>query len=1346
MRWRSMGWSLTSELTGTLAPATQYHTAAMDPLSELIGEDPKIVALRRMARALLQRHQGARRLPPILIQGETGTGKGLLARLMHRAGPRASARFVDLNCAAIPETLLEAELFGYERGAFTDARQSKPGLFQVAHGGTLFLDEIGLLPRGLQAKLLTVLEQGSVRRLGATRNEPANVSIVAATNEPLRSAVLKGRFREDLYHRLAVLTLELPPLRERRDDIELLARRLLAHACAEYNLPAKTLAESARLALTTYEWPGNIRELGNVIERAVLLADTDTITADELDLLESAQEEPRGTELRPTLEDTYRQRLVEALERTSWNISRTAAVLGIARNTVRARMRLYGLRPAGSETTPAAPSPAAAAPIDVTPPSIDHSETSAIADVHWEHRRVTFLRARILFAGDSSPSLTTRVLGWLIEKANTFGGHVSEISQHGIVTIFGHEPAEDAPRRAATAALVVTKQIAREHLHGDLPSEVSVTLAIHVDRVALARIGGRPVIDQEATRRATAVLDELEPIAGGEIGVTNAAVGFLLRHFDVTPSPDAPAGRHRLVGRWLTPGGVHPATFIGRRPEIDMLQGLLDRAMLGQGQIVTLVGDPGIGKSRLLHEFQQSVRREGVITREGHCASYGTHVPYFPAIEILQAVCGIEETDSLELADAKVLAALRPLGDSAVASAPYLQHLFFPRKSGELSDRSPDAIKAGTFEAIRRVVLAQQERRTLLLAVEDLQWIDQTSAELLSSLADLTTATRFLLVATCRPGYQAPWRARSNATQIAVGPLSAAESRQLVESVLAERPATDAVVTRILDRGEGNPLFLEELARSVREQSDGPTALAVPGTVHDIIATRIDGLAPVDKSVLGVAAVIGRTVPVSLLQEASELSGDDVRGSLGRLLAGEFLYATRLGADPEYTFKHTLTHEVAYDSVPVDVRRILHARVANAIQKLAPETRERRPETLARHCTEAGRHAEAIEHWFRAGQLALLRSAHGDAIAHLAWALNLLTGQPESSGRDAQEIAVQLAMATALTVARGYGAPDVERTLVRIRILADRLTDVAQKFSSQWSLWRFQFARANFRAAEELVGELLAIAAGQDDPVVHIAAHVAAGVDKFYLGEFARARKHFAQAIAAYDREQSGIQTLRYAQDLGVAAWGFLGWADAVVGDLDGAARRVETSLQLAREIGHPFSLASALFLACEVYELREETDAVRRLGDELVALSREHGFAFFLAFALTHTGWALSRAGDVSSGVAVLQEGADLFRAVGQRVGLAHRARLVEGLLAAHDVGGALDVIAEALQQEKETEEHAFVAALLALRGEALARRGETAAAARSFSDAIELANRQGATLFALRAAAGLRRLESAR
>src|SRR5437899_917112 len=202
----------------------------MKHLSELLGESPGIEAVRDKIKRLLTRQQDARRLPPVLIEGETGTGKGLLARLIHRAGPRPDGPFVDVNCAAIPETLLEAEMFGFERGAFTDARRAKPGLLQTAHGGTIFLDEVGLLSEGLQAKLLKVLEGRTVRRLGSTRDEAIDVWILTATNEDLKSAIQGRRFREDLYHRLAVLTLTLPPLRDRAGDILMLAEHYLARA------------------------------------------------------------------------------------------------------------------------------------------------------------------------------------------------------------------------------------------------------------------------------------------------------------------------------------------------------------------------------------------------------------------------------------------------------------------------------------------------------------------------------------------------------------------------------------------------------------------------------------------------------------------------------------------------------------------------------------------------------------------------------------------------------------------------------------------------------------------------------------------------------------------------------------------------------------------------------------------------------------------------------------------------------------------------------------------------------------------------------------------------------------
>src|SRR5262249_6675710 len=259
--------------------------------------------------------------------GETGTGKGLLAGLLHRAGPRADEPFVDVNCAAVPETLLEAELFGYERGAFTDARHAKPGLLQMAHRGMLFLDEVGLLPETLQAKLLKAIEERSVRRLGSTRSEPADVWIVSATSEDLPAAIQARRFREDLYHRLAILTLRLPPLRERGEDIVRLAEYFLRQACEDYGLSPRTLAPDAHAALMAQPWPGNVRELANVMERVALLSDAPIVTAAVLGLpppiRAGAAGASLGDERRAALEadaDAERTRLLEALRTTGWNL------------------------------------------------------------------------------------------------------------------------------------------------------------------------------------------------------------------------------------------------------------------------------------------------------------------------------------------------------------------------------------------------------------------------------------------------------------------------------------------------------------------------------------------------------------------------------------------------------------------------------------------------------------------------------------------------------------------------------------------------------------------------------------------------------------------------------------------------------------------------------------------------------------------------------------------------------------------------------------------------------------------------------------------------------------------
>ncbi|HTI53259.1 MAG TPA: sigma-54 dependent transcriptional regulator, partial [Verrucomicrobiae bacterium] len=369
----------------------------MDPLIELLGESPAIEAARDTIRRLLSRPFSARRPPAILLEGETGTGKGLVAGVLHRAGPRASRPFVPLNCAAIPETLLESELFGHERGAFTDARRAKPGLFQTAHQGTIFLDEVGLLPEALQAKLLTVIEERSVRRLGGTHPEPADAWIISATNSDLQAAIRERRFREDLYHRLAVLTLRLPPLRERGRDVILLAEHLLARVCADYGLPPKTLAPEAQEQLVAHPWPGNVRELSNVLERVALLTDGTVVTAAVLELPAPPREEPPAAPVAAapaSLDDALRGHLQAVLTQTGWNISRTASVLGITRNTVRARIEKLGLRP---DTVPDAGRRAgdgrAASPATAEARPLPAATAPSSSAIRWNSRRVTLLRA-----------------------------------------------------------------------------------------------------------------------------------------------------------------------------------------------------------------------------------------------------------------------------------------------------------------------------------------------------------------------------------------------------------------------------------------------------------------------------------------------------------------------------------------------------------------------------------------------------------------------------------------------------------------------------------------------------------------------------------------------------------------------------------------------------------------------------------------------------------------------------------------------------------------------------------------------------------------------------------------
>lgn len=324
----------------------------------LLGSSPALDSVRRLLK------RAAAVDVPVVLEGETGTGKSLAARWIHHRSRRGHRPFVSVNCAGIPEGLFESELFGHRKGAFTGAVESRSGLFEAASGGTLFLDEVGELPKGQQAKLLTVLEEARVRRVGDVEPRDVDVRVVAATSRDLGRAVRERTFRADLFHRLAVLRCALPPLRDRGDDLELLAREFLGALGAKHLSRPGTLTPAALERLRAHPWPGNVRELAHVLEAALILAGRRRLDRRHLEeVLHAPSPEvgedspaPGGPERedRETpegqgrysfygTEEEERAMIVEALERFRGNRTRTAEQLGMSRNTLRKRMREYGI-------------------------------------------------------------------------------------------------------------------------------------------------------------------------------------------------------------------------------------------------------------------------------------------------------------------------------------------------------------------------------------------------------------------------------------------------------------------------------------------------------------------------------------------------------------------------------------------------------------------------------------------------------------------------------------------------------------------------------------------------------------------------------------------------------------------------------------------------------------------------------------------------------------------------------------------------------------------------------------------------------------------------------------------
>jgi class 3 adenylate cyclase/DNA-binding winged helix-turn-helix (wHTH) protein len=760
--------------------------------------------------------------------------------------------------------------------------------------------------------------------------------------------------------------------------------------------------------------------------------------------------------------------------------------------------------------------PAVSAPSTVVSSPDDPARMlSSLGALAGERKMVTILGCTLVHGPalrdrpglDTLHSLMRALYALTRSEVHRYGGLLQHVAGDRLMALFGVPVAqEDHAQRAVLAALGLLQQVSVHRATCGAPpgDSLGVRIGLHTGLVAVGGLGDEaavaPAVVGDTATLAAVLQAHAEP---GTILVSDTTARLVQGLVDVEAVAAVPLGGQPTTVMAYKVLGVRPqrtptaqcqeqtwSRFIGRDRELATLRALLTGVEDAQGHVVGVVGDPGIGKSRLLNEFRRGLSGTRLTYLRGRCLSYGSATPYLPVLDLLRHNCGMTDADSPEAITAKVHRSLQEVGMASDEWAPYLvQLLGLKTGTDQLAMLSPQTIKVRTFETLVHMSVNGSRQRPLVIEVEDLHWIDATSEEWLAALVERVAGVPILVLVSYRPGYRPRWVDKSYATQLTLRRLTQRESQQVLQTVLHTEQVPEALTQEILAKADGNPFFLEELARTVMEQGDGRLPLAVPDTIHAVLAARIDRLPLTEKRLLQAAAIIGQDVTVPLLQALAGLPEEELRRSLGDLQSAEFFYETRLIPEPTYTFKHVLTQEVAYHSLLHSTREQYHQQLARVVEERFPEIAGTKPEWLAHHFTEAGLMAQAIPYWRQAGQRAIERSAYVEAISHLTHGLEALQTLPETPERTLQELGLQTTLGFSLTATRGYAAAAVEQTYARARALCQQIGDTPQLFPLLWGLGTFYLNRGELQTALELRKQSLALAQRQQDPVFLLGAY-----------------------------------------------------------------------------------------------------------------------------------------------------------------------------------------------------------------------------------------------------------------
>jgi class 3 adenylate cyclase/tetratricopeptide (TPR) repeat protein len=960
------------------------------------------------------------------------------------------------------------------------------------------------------------------------------------------------------------------------------------------------------------------------------------------------------------------------------------------------------------------------------------------------------------------------VLQLMMNAVHRYDGYVAQSTGDGIFAMFGAPVAhEDHPQRALHAALAIQQELHdyRERLKDHSQPHLEARIGVNTGEVVLRTVNTGGHTEYSPVGHVANLAARMQTVASaGSIVITEECRRLVEGYFSLRalgPTEikgiSEPVNVYEVIGPGALRGHFELAAqrgltkFVGRERELAELRRAIELAIGGHGQIVAVVADAGTGKSRLFHELKAAIPN-GCKLLEAYSVSHGKASAWLPVLELLRGYFGIADSNDAASRREQVAAALTALDPALEDALPYLLSLLAIVEGADpLAQMDPKIKRQRTLDGIKRLILRESLQQPMVIIFEDLHWIDEQTQALLDLLSDTIASSRLLLLFNYRPEYRHEWTNKSYYSQLRLDPLAAAEETAMLSALLGDDAAIEPVGRLIAERAGGNPFFIEEIVQALFD--DGtlvrngavrvtrPLAeLRLPATVQGILASRIDRLPAAQKDLLQTLAVIGRESAMRLLAQVAGIAETQLVEGLAILRAGEFVYEQPASTDVEYVFKHALTQEVAYNSLLIARRKQLHERVGYSMETLFADNLDDHVDALAHHYSHSENADKAIEYLARAGQRALQRSAHDQAIRNLNSAIERLKTLPDSSDRKRRELSFQVMLGPALIALTGWGTTEVELTSARALELCAALGDPPELFGVMYASWSLRFIRADMRAAH--AAALLLVVRGEElhDRAMLRMAHGAMGMTLFHMGEAKRAGAHFRSGLALDDPAQRltpmGIDVR--VVHLCYQAWAlwYLGYPDqALKSDLDAVAR--------AQALSHPHTTAFANGHTGTLRVLLGEFDEVLEVADSQHVFCSRYGLADFLARAVGLRGTVTASRGQ-EEGIPLIEE----WVASGRKTGLKmvrplELCWLAEAGIALNQLDKASGALAEALTIAESDGDRYCEAETHRLRGELLMKCQSNATKAQAcFERAIEVARKQEARCWELRATASLARL----